>query len=222
MNINDLKPARDFAQNFGMKSLVYGPPGTGKTPLVSTCPRPVLLATEPGLLSMRQSDVPTWIAPTQAKIDEFFKWFELSAEAKNFDTLAIDSVSQICDIALVEAKKKNSHGLKQYGDMAEYVSPYLERLYFMPQKHMFLICKEETTETGMRRPYFPGKVLPVSIPHKYDCILRLAKVAIPNVGEQTAFQCNGSFDVIARNRTGNLDTFEPPSFSALIQKAMAQ
>jgi hypothetical protein len=220
MQEKDLKEAKVFARAFGCKAIIYGPAGTGKTPIINTAPRPVLLATEPGLLSMRNSTVKTWIAPTVEKIDEFFKWFEHSAEAKNYDTLAIDSVSQMCDIALTMAKKKSSHGLQQYGIMAEYVMPFLERIYFMPEKHMYLIAKEETQDSGMRRPYYPGKQLPVQIPHRYDCIIRVAKAQIPNVGEQTAFQCNGSYDVIARNRTGDLADFEPPDFGALVRKVM--
>lgn len=219
MNIGDLRAAKEFAINFGVKAIIYGPPGTGKTPIANTCPRPVLLACEPGLLSMRNSSIPTWIAPTKAKIDEFFKWFEHSAESKVFDTLIIDSTSQMCDICLNESKK--AHGLAQYGEMAEYVYPYLERLYFMPQRHMYLIAKEEVTQSGMRRPYYPGKFLPTNIPHKYDCIIRVAKTPIPNVGDVIAFQCNGSYDVIARNRTGTLNDFEEPDFGKLIMKAMA-
>ena len=220
MQASDLKEAREFAIQFGIKAVIYGPAGSGKTPIINTAPRPLLLAVEPGLLSMRTSTVKTWLAPDTKRIDEFFNWFFNSAEAKNFDTLAIDSSSQMCDIALQEAKKTERHGLQQYGKMAEYVEPYMRRLYFLPEKHMYLIAKEETQDSGMRRPYYPGKQLPVSIPHLYDCILRVAKVSIPNVGETTAFQCNGSYDVLARNRTGTLDTFEPPDFSALVKKAM--
>jgi hypothetical protein len=218
MQNSDLKDAGYFAQMMGVKALIYGPPGASKTPTINTCPRPVLLSTEPGLLSMRGSTVKTWIAPTKARIDEFFKWFELSSEARQYDTLAIDSVSQMCEIALVESKSK--HGLAQYGDMAEYIMPYLERLYFMKETHMFLICKEELTSDNKRRPYFPGKYLPVQIPHRYDCILRLAKVPIPNIGETLAFQCNGTMDILARNRTGDLADFEPPDFGKIVSKIM--
>jgi len=220
MQASDLRPAKEFAIKFGCKALCYGPPGSAKTPTVNTCPRPVLLAVEPGLLSMRNSNVPTWVAPTKARIDEFFKWFELSPEAKNFDTLAIDSVSQMCNIALDESKAK--HGLAQYGEMADYMMPYLQRLYYMKEKHMFLICKEELTTDGKRRPAFPGQQLNGSsgVSHLYDCVLRLARVPIPNVGEQLAFQCNGTIDIIARNRTGTLADFEEPHFGKLVQKVM--
>lgn len=218
MNQSDLKKAREFAIQFGCKAIIYGPPGCGKTPSINTAPRPVLLATEPGLLSMRNSNVPTWVGNTKSRIDEFMKWFENSSEAKNFDTLAIDSTSQMCTIALDESKAK--HGLQQYGEMAEYVMPFLKRLYFMKEKHMMLLAKEELTSDGKRRPLYPGKFLPAEIPHLYDCILRLAKVPVPNVGEVVAFQCNGTIDIIARNRTGTLSDFEPADFNALIKKVM--
>jgi hypothetical protein len=221
MNQSDLKPAKEFAIKFGCKSIVYGPPGSAKTPIINTCPRPVLLAVEPGLLSMRNSNVPTWTAPTKARIDEFFKWFENSSEAKNFDTLAIDSTSQMCNIALDESKAK--HGLQQYGEMADYVMPYLQRLYYMKEKHMYLIAKEELTSDGKRRPAYPGQQLNGSngVCHLYDCILRLCKANIPQVGEQLAFQCNGTIDIVARNRTGTLADYEPPNFSDLVRKVMS-
>lgn len=220
MQMQDLRPAKDFALMFGCKAIIYGPPGSAKTPIINTCPRPVMLAVEPGLLSMRNSNVPTWMAPNKARIDEFFKWFELSAETKNFDTLAVDSVSQMCNIALDESKAK--HGLAQYGEMADYVMPYLQRLYYMKEKHMYLIAKEELTSDGKRRPAFPGQQLNGSsgVSHLYDCILRLAKVPIPNIGETLAFQCNGTMDILARNRTGDLADFEPPDFGAIVKKVM--
>ena len=220
MQASDLRPAKEFAQLFGCKAIIYGPPGSAKTPIINTCPRPVLLAVEPGLLSMRNSNVPTWMAPTKSRIDEFMKWFELSAETKNFDTLAIDSISQMCNIALDESKAK--HGLAQYGEMADYVMPYLQRLYYMKEKHMYLIAKEELTSDGKRRPAFPGQQLNGSsgVSHLYDCILRLARVPIPNVGETLAFQCNGTMDILARNRTGDLADFEPPDFGKIIAKVM--
>ena len=224
MNINDLRPAKDFANKFGVKSIIYGPPGTGKTPIANTAPRPLLLATEPGLLSMRNSTMPTFRAFEAKLIDEFFLWFFSSAEVKNFDTLVIDSTSQMADIYLQEAKKTIKHGLQQYGQMADYTMLHLRRLYFKEEMHTYLIAKQETETINniqMRKPYYPGKQLPIDVPHMYDVIAHLAKVPIPGHGENLAFRCIGSYDIVARNRTGNLDEFEPPDFGALVKKAMA-
>lgn len=232
MDIRDLKSAGDHAQNFGVKAIIYGPAGTGKTPLLNTAPRPVLLATEAGLLSMRGSAIPTYEAYTSQRIDEFFKWFFNSTETKNFDTLGIDSGSQIADIYLNAALQGTSkqgnkkHGMAAYGEMATNTMEHLRTLYYTRYKHVYMICKEEIADVdyqSLRRPYFPGKVLPIDVPHLYDFIIRLAKYnTIPGVaGEALAFQCNGNMNVLARNRTGNLSDYEPPNFGALVDKAMS-
>lgn len=230
MQQSDLRAASDFANNFGAKCIIYGPPGSAKTPLINSAPRPVLLACETGLLSMRGSNVPTWGGFTVPLIEEFFKWFESSAEVKNFDTIAIDSASHMADIYLQAALSGTSqagnkkHGQAAYGDMATKVSAKLRTIYYTRYKHAYVICKEAVVEdmgVNQKRPYFPGNVLNTEIPHQYDFILRLAKANIPSVGEQLAFQCNQTYDVSARNRTGTLDNFEPPHYGNLITKALA-
>lgn len=229
MNINDLKPAREHVALFGIKAIVYGPAGTGKTPLIQTAARPLLLSIEPGLLSMRSSNVPTFLAHDAKSIDAFFLWFFNSIETRNFDTLAIDSGSYMADVYLQAALKGTSksgnkkHGMAAYGEMAENTMEHLRTLFYVKEKNIYLICKEEIADVdyqSLRRPYFPGKVLNIDVPFLYDFILRLAKANVPGQGEVLAFQCNGNMNVLARNRTGNLNDFEPPNFSALVQKAM--
>jgi len=230
MDIRDLKAAGEHAQNFGVKAIVYGAAGTGKTPILNTAPRPVLLATEAGLLSMRGSTIPTYEAYTSQRVDEFFKWFFNSTETKNFDTLGIDSGSQIADIylnaALAGTSKQGNkkHGMAAYGEMATNTMEHLRTLYYTRYKHVYMICKEEIADVdyqSLRRPYFPGKVLPIDVPHLYDFIIRLAKTNVPGiVGETLAFQCVGNMNVLARNRTGNLNEYEPPHFGELVNKAM--
>ncbi len=229
MNLSSLKPASAYAVNLGVKAIVYGPAGSGKTPIINTAPRPVMLACEPGLLSMRGSTVPTFIGATAKSIDEFFDWLFSSAETKNFDTVAVDSISQMCEIYLEEAltgKSKGGnkvHGLVAYGNMATEVLKQIERLYFMQYKHTYLIAKIENVTGALNnyvRPYYPGKQLPVLMPHKYDQILHLDIHNVPSVGQVRSFQCQSTIDVMARDRTGRLDMFEQPDFGALVRKAM--
>lgn len=230
MNINQLRPAKEFAQRYGFKSIVYGPPGSAKTPIVNTAPRPVLLACEAGLLSMRNSNVPTWAAPTADLIDEFFQWLFHSGEAKVFDTVAIDSGSQMCDTylqGLLTGKTKagnRMHGMAAYGEMARLAMNHLRPLYYMQQKHVYLIAKEHShTENAFakKRPYFPGQQLPVDVPHLYDAILHLDVHNVPGTGQVRSFLCSQTLDTIARDRTGSLLEYEPPDFGKLVAKAMA-
>jgi hypothetical protein len=220
---SDLRPAKDFANQFGVKAVVYGPPGSGKTPLLNTAPRPLLLACEPGLLSMRNSTVPTYQGFTVTAIDEFFKWFFNSEETKNFDTIGVDSISQMADIYLQDALKTKKHGLQAYGDMATKTMEHLRALYYTRNKHTYLIAKEAANDDNgirYRKPFMPGQQLPVELPHLFDEILHLGLHNIPGMGTHKAFRCQASIDVLARDRTGQLAEFEPPEFGQLVRKAM--
>lgn len=219
----DLKPAGQFAGQYGVKAVVYGPPGSAKTPLINTAPNPVLLACEPGMLSMRGSNVPTCQAFTPGEINDFFAWFFGSNERRKFDTLAVDSVAQMADIYLQQALKNRAHGLQAYGEMAREVMNHLRPLFYTQGIHTYLICKlgtEIINGVTMARPYFPGNQLNVDVPHLYDEILYLAKQNVPGQGQLLAFRCQQSIDVMARDRTGKLNEYEPPNFGQLVAKCM--
>ena len=231
MQQSDLRPARDFALQFGCKAVVYGKPGSGKTPVcVNTSPRPVFLASEPGMLTLRNSTVPTFTAFNPTKVDEFMLWFKGSNEAKNFDTLIWDSTSQSFEkyieheMGTGQSKAGNEqHGMRVYGKMARWAYGHLADLYFMPQKHIILISKLERFEingTIYNRPYYPGKVLPVQVPHLFDLVTCLGDWNVPGVGETKAFRTKETYDFMGRDRSGQLGEYEPPDISKIIAKVM--
>lgn len=229
MNLNDIKPASAFAQNYGVKAVVYGPPGVGKTPLIATAPNPILLCCEPGLLSMRNSNVPTYLADTNAKVEEFFAWLFGSREADKFDTVGIDSVTFWAERVAVEESSKLSQsgnkvdGKAAYGAMARRVYEQLYKLYLMPRKHAYLICKQTYIEiqgVNQLNPAFPGKELNKSVPYLYDYVLYMNKFIIPGVGERIALKTRGDMGIIARSRIP-LNDYEPCDLGALFAKAMA-
>ncbi len=237
MNANQLKPASSFAANCGVKCICYGPAGSGKTPVINTAPSPVLLICEPGMRSMRNSNVPAWEGYSVEKIDEFFKWIFESKEAMKFDTVCIDSVSQMAEIFLMNELVRNRDGRKVYGEMSAKVMKHLYGLFFMQNKHAYLIAKQDseenvqvsfgptglpvTTSTFKKRPYFPGKDLNIKVPHLYDGIFHLDYVNIPGVvGQQRAFRTTPTNEISARDRSGLLAMYEPPDLTTLFKKAM--
>lgn len=233
MQASDLRPAGQLAQRYGVKILCFGPPGSGKTPAIRTAPNPVLLATEPGLLSLRGSTVPTWEAGTAERVEDFRKWFFGSNEAKKFDTVCIDSASQMAELYLAQAEGKTSssgnklHGLAAYGKMADDTFAFISALYYQREKHVYIVCKEELQTDGWRRAYFPGKELNAKIPHLYDVILRSAYTMVPGVvGEQYAFLTTPSLNWFCRSRQNpdepaKLAPYEPQNIKAIIDKLMA-
>lgn len=204
---------------------MYGGPGSGKTPLFNTAPRPVLCAVEPGLLSMRNSNIPTWEAYTRPKIDEFCKWLFESSEARNFDSVGFDSISQVAEIILTDEldPKKNKDGRAAYGKMSIAVMSIVNALYYLPQKHIYLIAKQGIEEgTGKKKPYFPGQDLNVKVPHMYDEILHLGLNTVPGqMNPVRSIRTMENFEITARDRSGMLAELEPPDLSALFAKAMS-
>lgn len=220
MQLSDLKPVSAFALKYGAKSLIYGGAGSGKSPIAATAPRPLIIICEPGMLSMTKFNFPAIPAFTVADINDRFAWIFGSHETRNFDTICIDSLSQMCEIILTDELNKNKDGRKAYGELSRKVMEKLNGLYFLPEKHLYLICKQQITVNGVKRPYFPGQDLPVKVPHLFDFILQLGIQNVPGVGEVSAFRCNQSTDVMARSRTGNLNDYEKPHFGELITKAL--
>lgn len=218
-----IAPASTFARDFGVKALVYGPPGSGKTPVAATAPRPILCASEPGLLSLRGSSVAACQAFTPEAIDDFYKWLFGSKEAANYDTVCIDSVSQQAEILLTQELGRNKDGRKAYGEMSRRMMEHLNGLYYTRNKHTYLICKQSHTDTQPTEkvPYFPGKDLGVKVPHMYDEVLHLGLYNVPGVaGAVQAFRCHPSYDVRARDRSGTLAEYEPPHLTTLFNKIM--
>lgn len=230
----DFRYADDFAREYGVKMLTYGPPGSGKTPLLNTAPRPVLMAVEPGLLSMLGMKIPTIVCETPARVDEFFDWLFRSSEAGQFDTVGIDSGSEIAEmIATEELSKKSASGAKvdgkaAYGAMSRRVyDKYLQPLYKMRNKHAYIICKRGLrTVSGIEKtvPYWPGRDLYTRVPHLYDTIAYLDTVQhITPQGLQTfqALRCRGTVEIEARARSPFVNELEPCDLGALFNKCMS-
>jgi len=224
MKMSDLKPANSLAQQFGVKVLCYGPPGSGKTPSIQSAPSPICLVVEPGMLSTRGCDYPCWEANTVPKIEEFFKFIFESAEAKNFQTICVDSWSEVADVYLKAALKAKAHGQAAYGEMATNVMKMTEALYFWKEKHVILLAKQSKDGEGDKyKPYFPGKILNSEIPHKFDEVLYCSKQIVPGQGAKPipTLTCSESYLAAARDRSGKLADLEPLDWTYIFNKILA-
>lgn len=167
---------------------------------------------------MRNSNIPTWGAWTPALIDEFFDWLFQSHEAKQFDTVVIDSCSQMAETYLDHEYPRHKDKRAAYGEMSRRTRTHLEKLYFFPEKHTYLIGKQGT-DGGKKRPYFPGQELNTWVPHRYDVVLYCDEFQGPQ-GKFKGFQTRGGYDTVARDRSGQLNEFEPCDLTALFAKCM--
>ncbi|MEK7112816.1 MAG: hypothetical protein AAB875_05880, partial [Patescibacteria group bacterium] len=131
----------------------------------------------------------------------------------------------LAEIVLTDELKRNKDGRKAYGEMSRRVMEYVNGLYYLPQKHIYLIGKQATIDEGgtmRKRPYFPGQDLNVKVPHMYDEILHIALTGIAGQPKPViAIRTAETFDIMARDRSGKLNELEPPDLSALFTKAMS-
>lgn len=237
MNANDLRPAHTLAKRYGVKLTLYGGPGAGKTPIAATAPRPVMCISEPGMLSMRGSNIPAFEAFNVGKLEEFMKWCTSSNEMRNFDTIIFDSFSQNAEVVLKDSEKKTKHGMQAYGMMSDRIMEYANTLFYLPEKHVILICKEGKYENGrqkiieggevitepvmQKRPFFPGKDLNIKMPHLFDSVWHLGEAFIQGHGNQKVIRTRETSEIFARDRMGNLNELEPPNMSDLFRKSLA-
>lgn len=208
----------------GIKAVVYGPAGSGKTSLCATAPNPIILSAESGLLSLRGVELPYIEISDYKGLEEAYTWVMESAEAKQFDTICLDSLSEIGEVVLSDLKKHYKDPRQAYGDVQDQMLSLVRNFRDMPEKNVYFSCKEEDNKDGttgliMFRPMMPGTKLPNQIPYFFDEVFRMTLYTDPQTKEETrALMTKGDQKYVAKDRSGSLDLWEPPDLSHVFNK----
>jgi len=206
----------------GVKMLVYGNAGSGKTSLIPTLPSPVVLSAEGGLLSIQGADVPFIEINSMATLMEAYSWLTESVEAKQFESVALDSISEIGEVVLAEELKKNKDGRAAYGELNTVMASMIRAFRDLPNKHVYFTakCDKSQDETGrmLYAPSMPGKSLSMQIPYFFDLLLALRVEKDAEGNAQRALMCDSDGIWQAKDRSGKLDTWEAPDLGAIINK----
>lgn len=224
MAIN-LKSTGNLAGN-GVKLLVYGQAGAGKTSLIPTLPNPIVLSAEGGLLSIQDAELPYLEITTMAELQEAYKWLAESAEAAQFESVAIDSISEIAEVCLNYEKKVNKDPRAAYGAMQEQMADIIRAFRDLPAKHVYMSAKLEKTQDEMGRilyaPSMPGNKTGQSLPYFFDEVLALRVEKDAEGATQRALMCDSDGLWLAKDRSGKLDAWEAPDLQYIIRKIGAK
>ena len=224
MAIN-LKSTGNLAGN-GVKLLVYGQAGAGKTTLAPTLPNPIVLSAEGGLLSIQDAELPYIEITTMAELQEAYKWLAESAEAAQFESVAIDSISEIAEVCLNYEKKVNKDPRAAYGAMQEQMADIIRAFRDLPAKHVLMTAKLEKTQDEMGRilyaPSMPGNKTGQSLPYFFDEVLALRVEKDADGFAQRALMCDSDGLWLAKDRSGKLEAWEAPDLSMIIAKIGAK
>jgi phage nucleotide-binding protein len=206
----------------GVKLLVHGASGSGKTTLIKTLPNPIVLSAESGLLSLASANLPYIDITNMAELMEAYSWVTESKEAEQYESIAIDSISEIAEVVLINAKAKNKDGRAAYGDLVTEMQQMIRAFRDIKGKHIYFSAKQErTADENQKMTYgaaMPGSKLGAQLPFYFDQVfaLRLEQDADGKI--QRALMCQPDGMYTCKDRSGFLDAYESPDLGEIIKK----
>ncbi len=204
-----------------IKMLAYGQAGSGKTSLIPTLPAPVILSAEGGLLSISDKEIPFLDISDMDALREAYKWLAESDEAKQFASVAIDSISEIAEVCLGKEKALAKDPRAAYGEMQTTMAEIIRSFRDLP-RHILMTAKLEKAQDEMGRmlysPSMPGNKTGQSLPYYFDIVaaLRVEKDAEGVTQRAMMLESDGMWQ--AKDRSGKLAAWEAPNLGEIIKK----
>lgn len=202
--------------------LIYGPAGAGKTSATRTLPNPFILSAEGGLLSIRDADLPYVEIASMADLHEAYAWLVGSDEAKAYQSVALDSISEIAEVVLNSEKKSTRDPRAAYGAMQEQMADLIRAFRDLPGKHVYMSAKLDKSQDEMGKilyaPSMPGNKTGQMLPYFFDEVLALRVEKDADGNPVRVLQCQPDGAWLAKDRSGALDMWEEPDLGALIKK----
>lgn len=232
--------AQDASQMSGVKVLVYGPAGTGKTVMMATAPTPILISAESGALSLRQANLERLFGPgnpyitynmpmieikTVEDLTDAYNWLATSPQAQGFQTVCIDSISEIAEVVLNNAKRQVKDPRQAYGELIEKMESVIRLFRDLPGRNVVISAKMEPSKdelTGIVKygPAMPGAKLGQKLPYFFDEVFRLAVGQTPQGEKYRFLQTQPDLQYEAKDRSGALAPVETPILSAVFAKIL--
>ena len=206
----------------GVKLLVYGQAGSGKTSLIPTLPNPIVLSAEGGLLSIQDANIDFIEIADMDDLREAYEWAKGSKEADQFQSVALDSISEVAEVVLQHELKKNKDGRAAYGELNTTMQELIRAFRDLPGKHVYMSAKLEKSQDEMGKllynPSMPGKSLTQGLPYFFDEVLALRVERDAENNTQRALMCDSDGVWLAKDRSGKLEAWEAADLGAIIAK----
>lgn len=220
----------DFANNNGIKVLCFGKSGVGKTRLASTAESPFVGSAESGLLSLSRWNIPYCELKRIEDVFDFWRWLATSHEARQFNDIFLDSLSDVMEVLLAQEKANNKDPRKAYGALADRGVELARAFRDIKGKNIWILCKEELSKdensgTSMIQPWLPGTKLGPALPYYFDEVFRyevgMDTSVVPHA-QWEALRCRASQFATAKDRSGRLNEYELPNVRAITAKILGR
>lgn len=232
-----------LAISHGIKGAIYGNAGTGKTMLAATAPRPFMISTENGALSLSRAnitrvwgadrpdityDIGTGVVRTLADFKQCYNdvtnpngWIW-----QNTSTIWIDSATEIVEQILKAAHEENKDGRAAFGDMYDEAIVLFKKFRDLEGKHVFNIFEQGfSSDTLLIGPSLPGKQLDRKLPYTFDLLLGMMVGEVEQNGVKQKvrwLRTESDNKYYAKDRSGGLNPAgELPHIGHIINKAIS-
>lgn len=216
----------DKGSNY-VKALVYGPSGVGKTTLIKTAPKPLIISSEKKLIALKDENIPVILIENHEDLQEAYD-FVLSDKCKQFQTIAVDSISDIAETILDYFKKNpvdgNTHPQAAYGHMADTLGPLIKKFRDISDKHVYFIAKskmieDQYTNMQMFSPSMPGKVLGMNLPYEFDYVFAMRIGETEKGNKYRYLQTQADIQWLAKG-VESLNAIEKPNLTNVFNKVL--
>lgn len=175
MSIEVLRTNRDIYSS-GINILLYGRAGIGKTVSLSGLPDPIIISAEDGLLSLSGEDVPYVGVSSVGDLRDVFSWFSGSVEARVYESICIDSISEVSEIFLSAVRGEvGDDPRKLYPEVRSRVVRLMRSFMGLGGRHFVVTAREVIREVGkgeyIASPGIAGSRLLEDLPHIFDLVL---------------------------------------------------
>jgi AAA domain len=153
---------------------------------------------------------------------EAFAWCKDSKEAADFESVALDSISEVAEVVLQHELKRNKDGRAAYSELNTTMQELIRAFRDLPNKHVYMSAKLEKSQDEMGKllfnPSMPGKSLTQGLPYFFDEVLALRVEKDGEGNTQRALMCDSDGIWLAKDRSGKLEGWEAPDLGAIISK----
>ncbi len=236
--------ANDATDVGGVKALVHSPSGVGKTVLMATMPTPILISAESGLLSLRKANLERLVAAgvfqpgtvdldvkvikvtTVEDLTAAHTWCKTHAYSNGFRSVGLDSISEIMEVVLSNAKAQVKDPRQAYGELIEKGQMLVRAFRDLPGLNVCVAAKQEPMRdelSGVTRygPSVPGSKLGPSLPYFFDEVFALRVGKGVDGTEYRYLQTQPDLQYEAKDRSGMLAPMEYPHLGAVFSKVLS-
>ena len=221
-----LSTTKKEGSEHGVKVLCYGMPGVGKTYMIRTAPNPLIISNEAGLMSLQDVTIPVIVVEDYDSLLEAYQFVETSQEMEKFDTIALDSISEIAELILAHEKRQVTDVRQAYGELQLKTIGLCRAFRNIKGKHVYMSAKQERTQNEnnvfVNMLNLPGQRLKQDLPYIFDEIFCL-RAETNDTGELVrTLQTQPTFTHVCKDRSGKLDIYEPPNLQIIFNKISSE